>query len=28
MIQRLAGIDDEYTLLETSLGDPELLADP
>ncbi len=28
MIQRLAGIDDEYRLLETSLGDPELLADP
>jgi peptide chain release factor 1 len=28
MIQRLAGIDDEYSLLETSLGDPELLADP
>jgi peptide chain release factor 1 len=28
MIERLASIDDEYTLLETSLGDPELLADP
>jgi peptide chain release factor 1 len=28
MIQRLAGIDDEYSLLETSLGDPQLLADP
>jgi peptide chain release factor 1 len=28
MIDRLAGIEDEYSLIETSLGDPEVLADP
>ncbi|MGE0000328.1 MAG: peptide chain release factor 1 [Ilumatobacteraceae bacterium] len=28
MIDRLAGIEDEYALIEASLGDPELLADP
>ncbi|MEK7423748.1 MAG: peptide chain release factor 1 [Actinomycetota bacterium] len=28
MIARLAAVEDEYLLLETSLGDPEVLADP
>ncbi|MFN6118315.1 MAG: peptide chain release factor 1 [Actinomycetes bacterium] len=28
MIERLAAVEDEYALIETSLGDPEVLADP
>lgn len=28
MFERLAAVEDEYLLLETSLGDPEVLADP
>ncbi len=28
MIDRLAAVEDEYSLLETSLGDPEVLSDP
>ncbi len=28
MIERLAAVEDEYALLETSLGDPDVLADP
>jgi peptide chain release factor 1 len=28
MIERLAGVDDEYVLLEASLSDPEVLGDP
>lgn len=28
MIDRLAAVEDEYALLETSLGDPDVLADP
>jgi peptide chain release factor 1 len=28
MIERLAGIEDEYLLIESSLGDPEVLSDP
>ena len=28
MIDRLAAVEDEYALLETSLGDPDVLGDP
>ena len=28
MFERLANVEDEYVLIETSLGDPEVLADP
>jgi peptide chain release factor 1 len=28
VIERLAAVEDEYALIETSLGDPEVLADP
>ncbi len=28
MIERLAAVEDEYALLETSLGDPDVLGDP
>ena len=28
MFERLASVEDEYALIETSLGDPEVLADP